>query len=533
MSDVIDHWLVEESTDNFTTIARNSTTLNGSPLTPSNDAAQTFLFPPPLPAGAKYRVAGVTATAQNIGSDIYTHAGALNPGVMNWLKGFLGSDSSALAIAYGAAVDANKNLFVGGTFRGSVVFNQSPVASNAGSLDCFLAKFDPSGNLLWYKTFGAGGDDSVYAVAVDSQGNAIVAGAFHGAVDFGGTTLTSSRFASGAFSYDAFLAKYDPSGNLLWVKQYGGTFDDLAQSPVAVDSSDNILMGVRFQSQPADFGSGFSFSAAGSSGKYDIAIVKVNSSGTTVWAKQWGGTDDDLPSAIAVDSTGNVYVCGVFWGTTNIGGGNKTSNGAADMFVAKYSGSDGSHLWSKTFGGVNNDNMSGIAIDPTTGNVLVTGGYAGTIDFGGGNVASGSGGAATSMFLAEYAGSDGTFRWVKVWGGDIPGSNDNGKALVVDASGNLIVAGLFSSFMDFNRDGLEDAPGSGFFIASFTLTGNNQPVFNWAKRAKNGAGVASAVAIDSVGHVACVGTWQSGTFQPNGASLTTPGTGAFMNQYNR
>src|SRR5207302_10189060 len=131
---------------------------------------------------------------------------------------------------------------------------------------------------------------------------------------------------------------------------------------------------------------------------------------------------------------------------------------------------------------VNDDNVNGIATDPNTGNVLVTGGYAGSVDFGSGTpVLSGSGGAAATMFLAAYDNS-GNYLWVKTWGGDIPGISDTGMALKVDTSGNLALTGYYNSWMDFNWDGLEEAAGGGYFVSVFTIFGIALLMFNCAHR---------------------------------------------------
>src|SRR5437773_2021468 len=91
---------------------------------------------------------------------------------------------------------------------------------------------------------------------------------------------------------------------------------------------------------------------SGTGGGYDMALVKLTSAGSTTWAKRWGGTDHDLPTSIAIDRNGDLLVCGEFWGTTDVGGGSKTSIGGSDMFVAKYSSADGSCRWSRVMGGI-------------------------------------------------------------------------------------------------------------------------------------------------------------------------------------
>jgi hypothetical protein len=87
--------------------------------------------------------------------------------------------------------------------------------------------------------------------------------------------------------------------------------------------------------------------------------------------------------------------------------------------------------------------------------------------------------------------------------------------------------------MDFNRDGVEDAPGSGYFVAGFSISGNAQPVFRWAKRSASGSGIGNAVGFDTSGHVLISGSWQASTFSVGGISVSTPGTGGFVTQYTK
>jgi hypothetical protein len=101
-------------------------------------------------------------------------------------------------------------------------------------------------------------------------------------------------------------------------------------------------------------------------------------------------------------------------------------------------------------------------------------------------------------------------------------------ALKIDTSGQLALTGYFSSWMDFNLDGVEDAPGSGYFVASFTLSGNAQPVFQWAKRSLTGNGIGNAVTFDTTGHVLTAGSWSSSSLALGSLTISTPGTGAFV-----
>src|SRR5439155_11265907 len=106
----------------------------------------------------------------------------------------------------------------------------------------------------------------------------------------------------------------------------------------------------------------------------------------------------DTANSIAVDGNGDVVVAGDFSGTVDFGGGLLTSAGTKDIFVAKYSGADGSHQWSKRYGGTGDDHASGVTLD-NGGNVGLTGSFKGTVDFGGGALIT----PGADMFVAKYS----------------------------------------------------------------------------------------------------------------------------------
>ena len=193
-------------------------------------------------------------------------------------------------------------------------------------------KYDPSGNQLWNETWGGADADSGRGVAVDGSGNAYIAG-------------RTGSFGAG-FG-DAFLVKYDPSGNLLWNETWGGAAYDYGNG-VAVDGSGNAYV------------AGFtdSFGAGG----YDAFLVKYDPSGNLLWNETWGGAAYDYGNGVAVDGSGNAYVAGY-----------TDSFGASfdDAFLVKYDPS-GNLLWNETWGGAAYDYGNGVAVDGS-GNAYVAG----------------------------------------------------------------------------------------------------------------------------------------------------------------
>jgi len=154
--------------------------------------------------------------------------------------------------AASVAVDTSGNIYVAGSFNSSTITFGSDTLTNAGGYDIFLAKYAPNGNVLWAKSAGGTSYDVVISVAVDASGNIYVAGYFKSpTLTLGSTTLTN---ASAWGCADIFLAKYDTSGNVLWAKSAGGTYDDSANS-VVVETSGNVYVAGEFQSPTITFGS--------------------------------------------------------------------------------------------------------------------------------------------------------------------------------------------------------------------------------------------------------------------------------------
>jgi hypothetical protein len=252
-----------------------------------------------------------------------------------------------LAEGYGVAADAAGGALVTGKFSGTMDFGGSGFTS-AGGDDIFLARYD--GNLVhvWSKRLGGASTDHGYAVAMDAVGNVFITGLFEGSVDFGGGTLVGSGSA------DIFLAKYDAGGNHLWSKWFGGSAYDFGSS-VAVDGSGNVVVGGAFQGS-VDFGESLS------AGSYDGFVARYAPNGSHLWSQRFGGIDIDQAGDVAVDGLGNMYVCGSFRATVNLGGGNLISAGVDDVLLAKY-GANGLHLWSDRYGGVGSDVANSIAVD--------------------------------------------------------------------------------------------------------------------------------------------------------------------------
>ena len=135
---------------------------------------------------------------------------------------------------YGIGTDAAGNVYVAGKFEMNAEFDSITVGCY-GNHDMFLAKYSPSGQLLWVKTGGGYSGDYAHDMCVDAQGNIYIAGEIDGTATFGNVTVSGNQGSD-----DALVVKYDSNGNVLWGRAYGGTSRDDARS-ISLDGAGTFI----------------------------------------------------------------------------------------------------------------------------------------------------------------------------------------------------------------------------------------------------------------------------------------------------
>ncbi len=322
-----------------------------------------------------------------------------------WSRTFVGNQSGDYA--YGLAMAPNGDVVVTGSYQGTLDFGSVVLSSNRSSSDVFVARYTPTGVNVWARSYGNSANDAGKGVAVDSNDSVIVVGEFMGGVDFAGgnsdacigSNQPPSCVRSVDASTDGFIVKYNPNGTTAWVKSFGSTFGDNAFA-VGVDAANNVIATGVWQLQ-VDFGAGLVWS----NGSADIWIQKWTPAGTRIWAKTMGGAGYDAAYGLAVDSTGGFAITGNFQKPTSapsnidFGGGARPGFGGYDGFVAKYN-ANGQYRWDKVWGDpFDSDWGLDVAIGAQD-HVLAIGGFAGTANFGGGNITSAGG---RDIIVAELA----------------------------------------------------------------------------------------------------------------------------------
>jgi hypothetical protein len=396
------------------------------------------------------------------GWDIYV-AKFTSGGTHLWSQRFGNALSTSDEYCESVAVDGSGNIIITGFFGSTIDFGGVTLTS-VGAYDVFLAKFNPSGTHLWSQRFGNTGSTNSHDVTVDGSGNAIITGYFGGTVDFGGGTLTNLG------SFDIFLAKFGPTGTHLWSQCFGTTTSWSGSYGIAVidDGSENVIVtGVLHG--VVDFGGG----PLDSGGFDNIFLAKFGPTGTHLWSQRFGDSGGAYSEDVAVDGSGNVFITGDFGGTVDFGSGPLTSLGG-DIFLAKFNPS-GTHLWSDNFGDSDWQGANAVAVD-STDNVFITGQFDGTVDFGGGPLTcAGSLPPLFDIFVAKFK-SDGIHVWSSRFGVGWP---EVGNDVAVDAPGNVIITGYFSTTVDFGGGTLTSQGNYDIFVAKFDNTFTIPTITGW------------------------------------------------------
>ncbi|QOJ18514.1 MAG: SBBP repeat-containing protein [Phycisphaeraceae bacterium] len=342
-------------------------------------------------------------TAGNIGG---THYGLSDliivrydaSGTRVWVRQ---SGTSAHEWAWSVAPDGAGGVFVAGTTNGNLG------SANAGRWDAWLARYDGDGNQLWIRQFGTSGDDDARALAPDGAGGVFVAGDTSG--NLGGQN---------AGNMDIWLARYDASGNRVWLRQIGTNTGDRARGLASDGAGGFFLSG----NTHGNFG-------GQNLGLGDVIIARFDGAGNQTWIRQIGtAAGDYTESAAAPDGAGGVYIAGYTYG--NLGG---THRGGEDAWLARYDGA-GTQSWIVQFGTAALDIASGVTSDGSGGAVVagMTYGELAGPNAGGGDV-----------WLASYDAA-GSRSWVRQFGSpesenanSISAAGGSGYCLGGETYGNL------------------------------------------------------------------------------------------------
>jgi hypothetical protein len=279
--------------------------------------------------------------------------------------------------------------------------------------------------------------------------------------------------------------------SLLWAKQMGGGGAD-QPSDLALDPNGNVYLTALLRNAARN---------------NDVLVSKRNRAGRRVWDARMGGSGNDNPSGIAVDSEGNVYTTGGFEGTADFdpgpGSAFLASSGGQDIFLSKLD-SEGRFVWALSVGSFIFDEGVGVAVDES-GEVIVVGHYQGTVDFDPGAATFSLSSQGRDVFALKVD-TDGHFVWARSVGGSL---TDEARSFAVDAEGSLYVTGNFQDVADFDPGpavvNLTAAGNRDAFILKLDTSGQ----FVWARGVGSGTFASDEVpfglAVDPGGNVFTTG----------------------------
>ena len=271
--------------------------------------------------------------------------------------------------------DSQGNVYITGYTYGNLGGE-----GNQGQADVWFAKYDSNGNQKWVKQLGSSGWDEAQDIAVDNQGNIYLTGHTNGTL---GDTSAGDK--------DAWVAKYNSSGDQEWVKQLGTVTNEEALG-IAIDKQDflylsghtNGWLGEAYPGKPDDWlgdyyawWQGIHGDKRGLGGTYqgngDAWVAQFDLAGNRNWTRLIGTTEADIATSVAVDKGGNVYLTGSTRGEIVKDG----QLGGSDAFVAKYN-VDGALHWKQQLGTAGEDTANSLAI----GNegIYLTGSTSGDFD---------------------------------------------------------------------------------------------------------------------------------------------------------
>jgi hypothetical protein len=307
-------------------------------------------------------------------------------GTLLWTQqlGTVGNDAAS-----SVSSDGSGSVYISGITSGDLG------GANAGDKDAFLSKYDATGALLWTQQIGSANWDSASSVSSDGLGSVYISGKTLG--DLG---------SANAGGEDAFLAKYDSSGDLQWTRQLGTPADDTSHG-VSADHLGNVfVVGNTADPNP------------------DAWVSKYDSLGNLLWTGQLDGAWASDGEGVSADGLGNVYISGQIYEEVNPSLG--------DAFVSKYD-ARGVLMWTQLLDISGQDLAKGVSADGL-GDVFVAGfnGEPGLF-------------ADDDVFVAKYSTTN-------------PDFNSDGilDCIDIDSLVAEIVAGTNTSTFDLTRDGVVD-----------------------------------------------------------------------------
>ena len=422
----------------------------GSTQSTSNGAWEFRL--PARPPGI-YTLRTSVDNGGNISEDIrdYRIINSTNRPASSQLQ--LGGKSTSISTRAATIDPSNHSVIVGVTSRDFVFGSTTIERGSAGGIVAFVARATPEGVPLWATRVAGTGSTTINAVRTLSNGEIVVLGDFTGSIDLGSGPVNA------AGSRDAFVAKFDTNGQLVWGRVLSATGATSIRT-IAITAQDEIIATGNFTGT-ADLGGTLTPPSAGG---LDMFVTKIDANGNHIWDHTFGSSGQDVVNDVSTNNDGEIYITGAYASAISFDAIDLAGPGTNSAFVTKLS-TVGKAIWAKDIGGDVNDAGGRIAVAPT-GEVVVTGIFNGDVDFGDGVFVT----TATDnfdMFMARFS-SEGDHVWSRqiqaVLGDSITG-------LGVGPSNNIYITGRTFETIDLGDGPRTTANLVDGFLATYSPTG--------------------------------------------------------------
>ncbi|MDQ6707571.1 MAG: SBBP repeat-containing protein, partial [Acidobacteriota bacterium] len=416
---------------------------------------------------------------------------------------FLGG--AAMDEGHAIAVDSAGNAYIAGVTN----------STNAGDAEAFLRKINPTGTAFLYQaSFGGSGTDEANAVAVDAAGNIFVAGRTN-SPDF---PLTSAYQKGNAGGIDGFLLRVNPNTNqLIFSTYFGGSGEDRVLA-MALDPGGNVY--ITGGTSSTDLQTNQAAFQRQNAGGVDAFMAKFDPQGNALLDTYLGGAADDRGYGIAVDAAGNVYLTGST-DSNNFplsGAGQGTRQGKTDAFVTKMNANGATLQFSTYLGGSDNDIAQAIALDPG-GNIYVTGSTAsGDFPIVNGSYQTNNAGGDMDIFVSKLA-LDGRNLAYSTYIGSR--GSDVANAIAVDGTGQAFVTGSSNSdVFPVTGDAQQKTRAGGSDVVLVKLNQSGSALLYSTFLGGSNDETGRGVAVDASGSAYVTGVTSSRNFPSTGQSVT-------------
>lgn len=394
-------------------------------------------------------------------------------GQFAWAKGLNGVSG---VYNTGMATDDAGNVYAAGRFRDTMdvnpgagvqtLYGAGTATLGGTSYDAFLLKLDTAGNFGWAIQYAGLESDGILDMLVDKDNNVNVLLGFSGVIDVElGAGITNIGVVG---ELRTAILKYNEAGDLLLASVFGGPGGGLQLDKGP--QGEYVVFGKYLDTIDVNPQGGYLLYP---DGVYNHYLLKLDSTGTFIWAKSWSSVfDTQFPTAVRIDNLGNIIATGVLRNTADFDPSdcvwNLTSLGDRNTYIQRFD-PDGNLIWAKVLEGTDNVQINNLKLDDY-GNLYIVGGFDSMMDFdysAGVNMVQVNGSA---IFFSKLD-PTGNQVWTYMLGGDA--ANGSG-ALALDNTGGIYLTGYFQLNVDFDLDTSEMRFNSQFgssdgFVAKYQI----------------------------------------------------------------